>query len=109
MITETGALAGSPTLGCAPPTQAIKAVAEGPEPDFLRRRAVIVRHQGPPQSNGTRKEYRFPDTSPDLSLLRRNTGVPPVAAVLVGSLKSRGLLARTSRTMTSSAEEIAHV
>ncbi|MGH3837990.1 MAG: hypothetical protein ACRDSF_20165, partial [Pseudonocardiaceae bacterium] len=41
---ETAVPAEAPTAAWAPPTQAINAVAEGPEPDFLRRRAVIVRH-----------------------------------------------------------------
>lgn len=54
----------------APPTQAIRAVAEGPEPDFLRRRAVIVRHQVSPQGSGTGEEYRFLGAGLDLSLLR---------------------------------------
>lgn len=56
-----------------PPTQAIRAVAEGPEPDFLRRRAVIVRHHRSPQGSGLGEEYRFSGVCPDLSLSRRST------------------------------------
>ena len=77
-ITETGALIGALIAVCRAPTQAIRAVAEGPEPDFLRRRAVIVRHQLSPQGSGTGEEYRVTGTRPDPSLLQRNadTGYP---------------------------------
>ncbi|MGH3827170.1 MAG: hypothetical protein ACRDQX_08345, partial [Pseudonocardiaceae bacterium] len=44
--------AGATPLDRSPLTQAIKAAAAGPEPDFLRRRAVILRHQRSPQSSG---------------------------------------------------------
>lgn len=76
-MTETGVSAGSVRADRAPPTHAISAVAEGPEPDFLRRRAVIVRHQEPPQGSGTGEEYRFQVVSPDPSLHRRSrVGAP---------------------------------
>jgi hypothetical protein len=76
---------------CAPPTHAIRAVAEGPEPVFLRRRAVIVRHQGSPHGSGTGAGYRFLSAGLPRSLLRcsavlidrstacRRSG-PPIAA-----------------------------
>ena len=72
-MTGTWVTADMPVSARAPPTQAISAVAEGPEPDFLRRRAVIVRHQGSPQGSGPGAEYRFLSASPDLSLLRRSS------------------------------------
>jgi len=75
-ITETAAPADSRAVTCSPPTQAIRAVAAGPEPDFLRRRAVIVRHQRSPQGSGTVEGYRLPGTSPAPSLLRRSAGAP---------------------------------
>ena len=71
-IMEIGAPSWEAKPTRAPPTQAIRAVAEGPEPDFLRRRAVIVRHQGSPQGSGPGEQYRFLGASPDLSLLRRS-------------------------------------
>jgi hypothetical protein len=48
---ETAEPAETPANIGAPPIQAIKAVAEGPEPVFLRRRAVIVRHYSSPLSS----------------------------------------------------------
>lgn len=71
-VTETGVPAGSSRADRAPPTHAISAVAEGPEPNFLRRRAVIARHQEPPQGSGTGEEYRFQVVCPDPSLHRRS-------------------------------------
>jgi len=71
-MTGTGVAAWSLRAVRGPPTHAINAVAEGPEPDFLRRRAVIVRHQEPPQGSGTGEEYRFQVVSPDPSLHRRS-------------------------------------
>src|SRR5579884_3471499 len=76
--TESGAVSSlSVTPGRTPPTHAIKAVAEGPEPDFLRRRAVIVRHHGSPHGSGTGEEYRLSRVCLDPSLLRRSTPAAP--------------------------------
>jgi hypothetical protein len=80
-ITETGALGGALMAVSLAPTQAIRAVAEGPEPDFLRRRAVIVRHQLSPHGSGTGEEYRVTGPTPGPSLLQRNADrADPAAA-----------------------------
>lgn len=109
---DTAVPAETPATIGVPPTQAIKAVAEGPEPVFLRRRAVIVRHYGSPLSSRTAAYYRFTAPEPGRSLIRTNAVpmsryVHDIALAVTGSAKGKLVRQCTSPTEDDPAWSIA--